>query len=163
MTGSIDYGGMMHRAVQGLIAQVLRDVAQKGLPGEHHFFINFDTSYFGVKMAPWLRDRYPESMTIVLQDWFEDLDVTDEGFSVTLNFGDQLERMTVPFSAMRSFVDPSVEFGFRFEAHDQAETLDELDEDGASEVSPEPDDGPDDGPAKPSGNGEVVSLDRWRR
>ncbi len=151
MTGSIDYGGMMHRAVQGLIAQVLRDVAHGGLPGEHHFFISFDTTEAGVQMAPWLRERYPETMTIVLQEWFQDLDVTDEGFGVTLNFGDQLERLVIPFDAMRSFVDPSVEFGFRFEAQPRDE------EDG------DEDDDPDDGGDDPPGGAEVVSLDRFRR
>lgn len=153
MTGSIDYGGMMHRAVQGLIAQVLRDVARGGLPGEHHFFISFDTTEPGVQMAPWLRERYPETMTIVLQEWFQDLDVTDEGFGVTLNFGDQLERLVIPFDAMRSFVDPSVEFGFRFEAQPRDEDEDEG----------EDDDDPDGGGADPSGGAEVVSLDRFRR
>ena len=152
MTGSIDYGGMMHRAVQGLIAQVLRDVSRGGLPGEHHFFISFDTTEPGVQMAPWLRERYPETMTIVLQEWFQDLDVTDEGFGVTLNFGDQLERLEIPFDAMRSFVDPSVEFGFRFEAQPRDE------EDGD-----EDDDDPDGGGDDPSGGAEVVSLDRFRR
>ena len=152
MTGSIDYGGMMHRAVQGLIAQVLRDVSRGGLPGEHHFFISFDTTEPGVQMAPWLRERYPETMTIVLQEWFQDLDVTDDGFGVTLNFGDQLERLVIPFDAMRSFVDPSVEFGFRFEAQPRDE------EDGD-----EDDDDPDGGGDDPSGGAEVVSLDRFRR
>lgn len=158
MAGSIDYGRMMHRAVQGLIAQVLTMVADEGLPGEHHFFINFDTTEAGVKMAPWLKDRYPESMTIVLQEWFQDLDVTEDGFSVTLNFGDQLERLTIPFAAMRSFVDPSVEFGFRFEAQPGSEDEGEGDDEG-----PE---GPDDGPDRPgpeAGGAQVVSLDRFRR
>lgn len=169
MTGSIDYGGMMHRAVQGLIMQVLRDVADGGLPGAHHFFINFDTSDEGVRMAPWLRDRYPESMTIVLQEWFQDLDVTEDGFSVTLNFGDQLERMTVPFSAMRSFVDPSVEFGFRFEAQtdpkaDRADRPDEGTDTGApADAGKKGDSDNGDDPGKPPGSGQVVSLDRWRR
>lgn len=148
MTGSIDYGGMMHRAVQGLIAQVLRDVARDGLPGAHHFFISFDTNEPGVKMAPWLRERYPETMTIVLQEWFQDLEVTDDGFAVTLNFGEQLERLVIPFEAMRSFVDPSVEFGFRFEAQPRAE----------DDTDPE-----DDDPNDPPGGAEVVRLDRFRR
>lgn len=159
MTGSIDYGGMMHRAVQGLIAQVLRDVSRTGLPGEHHFFISFDTTEAGVKMAPWLRERYPETMTIVLQEWFEDLDVGDDRFSVTLNFGDQPERLVIPFEAMRSFVDPSVEFGFRFEAQPHAGE----DEDQAGDDGPDDGGSPDSPPAGPSGGGQVVSLDRFRR
>src|SRR5699024_10514161 len=116
MTGSIDYGGMMHRAVQGLIAQVLSDVARDGLPGAHHFFISFETTHPGVEMAAWLRERYPETMTIVLQEWFDNLAVDADSFSVTLNFGNEPERLTVPFDAMRSFVDPSVESGFRFDS-----------------------------------------------
>mgnify|MGYP002714125237 CR=1 FL=1 len=79
MAREIDYGGMMHRAMQGLIADVLHGVAQDGLPGEHHFFITFDTRDEGVEMADWLRERYPEEMTIVIQHWFDNLTVDDEG------------------------------------------------------------------------------------
>ena len=106
MARGIDYGGMMHRAMQGLIADVLHGVAQDGLPGEHHFFITFDTREEGVEMASWLRDRYPDEMTIVIQQWFDNLTVTDEGFSITLNFGNSPEPMVIPFDAIRTFVDP---------------------------------------------------------
>ncbi|RNF34914.1 SspB family protein [Paracoccus methylarcula] len=150
----IDYGGMMHRAMQGLIADVLRDVAEHGLPGEHHFFITFDTREDGVEMADWLRERYPEEMTIVIQHWFENLIIDEEGFNITLNFGNSPEPMRVPFDALRTFVDPSVEFGLRFETQD------------SDEDEPDEDDGPDhedDGPDDPPGGGEVVQLDRWRK
>lgn len=156
MTGSIDYGGMMHRAVQGLIAEVLSDVARDGLPGAHHFFISFETTHQGVEMAPWLHERYPETMTIVLQEWFEDLSVDADSFSVTLNFGNAPERLTIPFDAMRSFVDPSVEFGFRFDSQQQDE------DDLSAEVEDDTEDD-DDGSDPPSGGAEVVSLDRWRK
>lgn len=150
----IDYGGMMHRAMQGLIADVLQDVADNGLPGEHHFFITFDTREDGVEMADWLRERYPEEMTIVIQHWFENLIIDDEGFNITLNFGNSPEPMRIPFDALRTFVDPSVEFGLRFETQD------------SDEEEPEETDGPeqeDDGPDDPPGGGEVVQLDRWRK
>lgn len=150
----IDYGGMMHRAMQGLIADVLQDVADNGLPGEHHFFITFDTREDGVEMADWLRDRYPEEMTIVVQHWFENLIIDDEGFNITLNFGNSPEPMRVPFDALRTFVDPSVEFGLRFETQDSDD--EEQDE---TDVAEQGDDGPDD----PPGGGEVVQLDRWRK
>jgi len=91
MAKTIDYGNLMHRAMRGLIQTVLSDVAKAGLPGDHHFFITFDTGISGVKMAKWLHDRYPDEMTLVLQHWFEDLTVTDDGFSVTLNFGNNPE------------------------------------------------------------------------
>ena len=155
MARSIDYGNLMHRAMRGLIQTVLKDVQKRGLPGAHHFFITFDTTAPGVEMADWLRARYPAEMTVVLQHWFDDLQVTDMGFSVTLNFGNNPERMTIPFDAVRTFVDPSVEFGLRFETHDE----DEDDED-ESEAADEDDDPEDDPPPQ---DAQVVRLDRFRK
>lgn len=151
MTRSIDYGNLMHRAMRGLIQEVLSDVAERGLPGQHHFFITFDTMHPDVEMADWLSDRYPEEMTIVMQHWFDNLEVTDEGFSVTLNFGDTPEPLYVPYDAIRTFVDPSVEFGLRFETQDD-------DDDPA----PTPvEDDMDDKPRPP--DAEIVSLDKFRK
>ncbi|MEO1789238.1 MAG: ClpXP protease specificity-enhancing factor SspB, partial [Pseudomonadota bacterium] len=118
MTGTIDYGNLMHGAMRGLIQKVLDDVAERGLPGNHHFFITFDTMHPDVEIADWLSDRYPDEMTVVMQHWFDNLDVTDEGFSVTLNFGDTPEPLYIPYDAIRTFVDPSVEFGLRFETQE---------------------------------------------
>jgi hypothetical protein len=151
MARSIDYGSLMHRAMRGLIQTVLTDVAQNGLPGAHHFFITFDTTHPEVDLAAWLRDRYPTEMTVVLQHWFENLSVTDDGFAVTLNFGNQPERMVIPFDAIRTFVDPSVEFGLRFETQ-AAEDEDEEDDDDI--------DVPDEAPRQ---DAEVVSLDKFRK
>lgn len=155
----IDYGGMMHRAMQGLIANILRDVAENGLPGEHHFFITFDTRVEGVEMADWLRDRYPEEMTIVIQHWFDNLTVDEDGFTITLNFGNSPEPLRIPFDALRTFVDPSVEFGLQFETQDDDDEDDD-DEINDDLLSDENDDGPDD---SPTSGGEVVQLDRWRK
>ena len=147
MTKSIDYGNLMHRAMRGLIQTVLTDVGTNGLPGDHHFFITFDTTVEDVEMADWLRSRYPGEMTIVVQHWFEDLVVTDEGFSITLNFGNQPEHLVIPFDAVRTFVDPSVEFGLRFETHDQDDDEDE----------------PEDDPTPPQGEAQIVRLDKFRK
>ncbi|MBA4490222.1 SspB family protein [Paracoccus sp. S1E-3] len=155
MTRAIDYGGMMHRAMQGLIAEVLSRVAESGLPGEHHFFITFDTREDGVEIADWLRERYPTEMTIVIQHWYEDLRVNSDGFEITLNFGNSPERLVIPFDALRTFVDPSVEFGLRFE------TQEAEDEDEIAEIEIETEAAPEDEP--PKGSGEVVSLDKWRK
>ncbi len=80
MSDTINYGQMMHRAMRGLLVELLNEVAVTGLPGEHHFFITFDTTHPDVEIADWLRERYPEEMTIVMQHWFDDLEVTDEIF-----------------------------------------------------------------------------------
>ena len=150
MTRKIDYGNLMHRAMRSLIQEVLRDVAANGLPGQHHFFITFDTMHPDVEMADWLSDRYPEDMTVVMQHWFEGLEVTDEGFSVTLNFGDTPEPLYIPYDSIRTFVDPSVEFGLRFETQ----------EDPTGPVdTPEA----DDDESSPSPDAEIVSLDKFRK
>lgn len=151
MARSIDYGNLMHRAMRGLIQSVLNDVAEHGLPGAHHFFITFDTRHPGVILADWLRERYPTEMTIVIQHWFENLAVTDEGFSITLNFGNNPEPMVIPFDALRTFVDPSVEFGLRFETQDGDEEDDDDQTDIEVEEEPE------------RRNAEIVSLDQFRK
>ena len=158
MTRSIDYGNLMHRAMRGLIKTVLEDVAEHGLPGAHHFFITFDTTHEHVDIADWLRERYPSDMTVVMQHWYENLDVGEDGFAVTLNFGDQPEPLYIPYDAIKTFVDPSVEFGLRFETGED-------DEDDGDD--PDPGNGPstDDDPseAEPHADAEIVSLDRFRK
>lgn len=119
MSRSIDYGNLMHEAMRGLIRKVLLDVADNGLPGSHHFFITFDTSHPDAELADWLSDRYPGEMTVVMQHWYDKLDVGVEGFAVTLNFGDAPEPLYIPYDAIKTFVDPSVEFGLRFESQDE--------------------------------------------
>lgn len=150
MAKTIDYGNLMHRAMRGLIQTVLRDVAANGLPGAHHFFITFDTTVEGVEIADWLRARYPDEMTIVIQNWFENLTVTDDLFTITLNFGNNPEPLIIPFDAVRTFVDPSVEFGLRFEQHDEDEDEEEEDD-------------PEDDPEPPQHDAQVVSLDKFRK
>ncbi|GAA4229799.1 hypothetical protein J4E08_03510 [Sagittula sp. NFXS13] len=156
MSDSIDYGKLMHRAMRGLIYEVLQGVAADGLPGDHHFFITFDTTHPDVELATWLTDRYPGEMTVVLQNWYDDLDVREDGFSITLNFGDAPERLVIPYDAIRTFVDPSVEFGLRFESQ-------EVDDEDDDDPTP-PDDGPDGPDSEPvQHDAEVVSLDRFRK
>lgn len=152
MSRGIDYGNLMHRAMRTLIQQVLVQVADDGLPGEHHFFITFNTLHPGVEMAEWLSDRYPQEMTIVIQHWFENLAVSDEGFTVTLNFGNRPEPLYIPFDAIRTFVDPSVEFGLRFETQ---ESEDEEDAPMVQDVEPEPE--------APKTDAQIVSLDSFRK
>jgi len=157
MPRRIDYGKLMHRAMRGLIQEVLSGVAEEGLPGEHHFFITFDTTHPDVAIADWLRERYPEEMTIVIQHWFDALEVREDDFSITLNFGDRPEPLVVPYDAIRTFVDPSVEFGLRFESQ-ESDDDGEDDDDGAPMVE---DAEEEDGGGR--GEADVVSLDRFRK
>lgn len=161
MSRTIDYGNLMHCAMRGLIQEVLQDVSERGLPGEHHFFITFDTRHPDVQIADWLSDRYPEDMTIVMQQWFEDLQVTDDGFGVSLNFGDAPERLYVPYNAIKTFVDPSVEFGLRFETQEDADSSDRTLQSVPEAPMVEVDDDADTEAAKP--DAEVVSLDSFRK
>jgi hypothetical protein len=156
MAHGIDYGNLMHDAMRRLIQQVLAGVAKGGLPGAHHFFITFDTMHPDVEIADWLSDRYPEEMTIVIQHWFDNLEVTDEGFSITLNFGDQPETLFVPYDSIRTFVDPSVEFGLRFETQEPSDDPDEV-ADAPMAEDVEPDD------RKAQKDAEIVSLDSFRK
>jgi len=159
MSRSIDYGNLMHRAMRSLIQNVLAGVARDGLPGEHHFFITFDTLHPDVQIADWLSDRYPEDMTIVIQHWFDNLTVTDDGFAITLNFGDRPEPLFIPYDAIRTFVDPSVEFGLRFETHAHDGDADDDDPDDAPMAE---DVVPADGDAQRH-DAEIVSLDKFRK
>ena len=159
MTDTLDYGSLMHRAMRGLIFNVLEQVRDHGLPGNHHFFITFDTTHPDVQLADWLKDRYPAEMTVVIQHWFDNLVVREDGFSITLNFGDQPEPIQIPFDAIQTFVDPSVEFGLRFENQDMEEIEDEAEADEA-EPSAEATETSDEAPRKEA---EVVSLDQFRR
>lgn len=152
MPKGINYGQLMHKALRVFIADVLSQVARDGLPGKHHFFITFDTTHPGVDMAQSLRDRYPGVMTIVLQEEFWDLAVMKNRFSVTLSFGNVPEPMVIPFEAITTFADPSVEFGLRFDAHEEREQ--------GSDEDREP---PPPTPIKPQPAGDVVSLDKFRK
>ncbi|MDR6266293.1 ClpXP protease specificity-enhancing factor SspB [Roseobacter sp. N2S] len=161
MTDTIPYGQLMHRAMRGLMRELLIDISKIGhLPGEHHFFITFDTTHPGVDIADWLRARYPEDMTVVMQHWFDNLVVSEDRFAVTLNFGDQPEPLVIPFDAIRTFVDPSVEFGLRFDSHEDEDEmeLDDVPESPMMVIEDEEDDEP-----TPKGDAEVVSLDSFRK
>lgn len=159
MTDTLDYGSLMHRAMRGLIFDVLEQVRDHGLPGNHHFFITFDTTHPDVQLADWLKDRYPAEMTVVIQHWFDNLVVRKDGFSITLNFGDQPEPIHIPFDAIQTFVDPSVEFGLRFENQD----MDEIEEDAEADETELSADTTDASDEEPRQEAQVVSLDQFRR
>jgi hypothetical protein len=172
-TDHIRYDVLARDALRGVLRRVLTDAAEHGLPGEHHFFITFLSTADGVKLSPRLLAQYPEEMTIILQHQFWDLVVTEDRFEVGLSFGGIPERLVVPFAAIKSFLDPSVQFGLQFEPSDAAaETpaanLPAVPAPSALAVAApattaESNDESKDEPAKPSEGAEVVRLDRFRK
>jgi len=184
----IRYDILARDALRGVVRTVLIDAATKGLPGDHHFYITFDTCAQDVRLSPRMLAQYPEEMTVVLQHQFWDLVVTDEGFEVGLSFGGIPEKLVVPFAAIKGFFDPSVQFGLQFQEIEEAAA-----EAGAPEgapaatgkeaarppaehkrarrgpptVVPTPANPPPaaagDDPDKPTDSGQVVRLDRFRK
>lgn len=184
MADHIRYDLLTQQALRAVVRNVLADAAKKGLPGEHHFYITFDTRAEGVKLSPRLREQFPKDMTIILQHQFWDLAVTDEGFEVGLSFGGVPERVGVPFDAINAFFDPSVQFGLQFEeiAEQQDNRSPPADSQKAGLKGQPPSRTPDTAPTtvapvdsalpappdeqaaeRESGGAEVVRLDRFRK
>jgi len=172
-TDHIRYDVLARDALRGVLRKVLTDAATHGLPGEHHFFITFLSRADGVKLSPRLLAQYPEEMTIILQHQFWDLVVSEERFEVGLSFGGIPERLVVPFSAIKSFFDPSVQFGLQFEPTEAAGEApathlpaapapSALAVPAAAPAAGEQTETPEE-PAKPSEGAEVVRLDRFRK
>jgi hypothetical protein len=166
-TDHIRYDVLARDALRGVLRRVLADAAEHGLPGEHHFFITFLSTADGVKLSPRLLAQYPEEMTVILQHQFWDLVVTEDRFEVGLSFGGIPERLVVPFNAIKSFFDPSVQFGLQFEPSDAAAekpvaNLPAVPTPSTAPV-PVPATENQDEPAKPSDGAEVVRLDRFRK
>jgi uncharacterized protein len=172
-TDHIRYDVLARDALRGVLRRVLTDAAEHGLPGEHHFFITFISTAEGVKLSPRLLAQYPEEMTVILQHQFWDLTVTEDRFEVGLSFGGIPERLVVPFNSIKSFFDPSVQFGLQFDPSDTATEAPAANLPAAAAPAPSaltvPPTGPasaaenQDAPAKPSEGAEVVRLDRFRK
>jgi hypothetical protein len=167
-TDHIRYDVLARDALRGVLRRVLTDAAEHGLPGEHHFFITFLSTAEGVKLSPRLLAQYPEEMTIILQHQFWDLTVTEDRFEVGLSFGGIAERLVVPFNSIKSFFDPSVQFGLQFEPADDAApeapaaNLPAVPASSAVAAAAPPIEDKDE-PAKPTEGAEVVRLDRFRK
>jgi uncharacterized protein len=166
-TDHIRYDVLARDALRGVLRRVLSDAAEHGLPGEHHFFITFMSKADGVKLSPRLLAQYPEEMTIILQHQFWDLAVTEDRFEVGLSFGGVPERLVVPFAAIKSFFDPSVQFGLQFEPSEAAsETPAATKLPAVAPAAALPAAAPaaeQEEPAKTGDGAEVVRLDRFRK
>lgn len=111
---TIDYPSMIDNAMRDVVRQSLMHIERYGLPGDHHFFISFQTNFPGVSISPQLKSRYPEEITIVVQHQFWDLHINSELFSIMLSFNNIPEKLVVPFDALTAFADPSIKFGLQF-------------------------------------------------
>lgn len=132
----IRYDILVQQALRGMVRDVLAEAATKGLPGEHHFFVTFDTTAEGVQISDRLLERYPEEMTIVLQHQFWDMKVSDRHFEVGLSFSGVAEKLVVPLAAIKGFADPSVQFTLQFET--LADTAaNDADDEGEPEAAPQ--------------------------
>ena len=157
----IDYQQLTRDALRDVVRKVLAQAAEEGLPGEHHFYLTFDTTHPGVEVSAQARNLYPQEMTVVLQHQFWDLAVDDEAFSVTLRFGGQKQRVLVPFEALTTFVDPAAEFGLnleRVEPEGDHDVVLEADDDPSADRSDE-----ESVVSRSESGGDVVPIDRFRK
>jgi hypothetical protein len=174
MNDRFHYDALVDDALRSVVKRVLVQVAEKGLPGSHHFYISFRSTDPGVEIPDYLRAKYPEEMTIVLQHQYWDLILYDDAFEVTVSFNKQQERIKVPFMALSAFVDPSVRFGLQFDRKDKAGNLIEKSDTAPAAPTPLPapepkakSDGTPEaaaGEAKPEdAASKIVKLDSFRK
>jgi len=151
----LDYHALIQNALRSVVREAMTRVAAEGFPGEHHFYLSFRSAAEGVVVPSFLRERYPDEITIVLQNQFWNLEVDEEGFSVSLNFDASRQRVGVPWEALTAFVDPAAEFALRFAPEEAEEDEASAGEAGASE---------DDGAAgSADATAEVVSIQRFKK
>ena len=156
----IRYDILAQEALRGVVRKVLTEVSRTGLPGEHHFFISFMTQAPGVRLSQRLVEQYDKEMTIVLQNQFANLKVSETGFEVELSFDGRPEMLSIPFSAVKGFFDPSVQFGLQFDVERAPTTEAAISPPATAETAAVP--AP--APASPESKGEkVVSLDSFRK
>ena len=167
------YDVLAQHALRSVVKLALQRVARDGLPGEHHFFISFDTNHSGAAVSKRIKAKYPDDMTIVLQHQFKNLRVFDKHFEVELSFDNSPERLTVPFAAIKGFFDPTVQFGLQFEAGalessedgDMVDGADDSDYAEADIPAPDANSANDEAGAAKASNDDttVVSLDAFRK
>jgi hypothetical protein len=152
-----DYPKMVEAALRGVMREALARTVREGLPGDHHFYVTFRTHAPGVGIPNRLLSKFPDEMTIVLQHQFRALEVGEDAFSVNLSFQSRSERLRIPFAAVTTFADPSVNFGLQFQvpAAQPAEVT------ALSAQLPPPEPAEPAELARPAA--EVVTLDKFRK
>ena len=114
----INYKALIQNAMLSMVRDILKKISQSGLPKNHHFLITFFSNSNGVIIPDWMKEKYPEKMTIIIRSWFENLSVTEKKFEISLNFNNTVEHLTIPFSSLELFADPSVDFAISFNQSD---------------------------------------------
>ena len=110
----MNYKVLIENAMLNMVRDILKKISKDGLPKKHHFLITFSSRTKGVIIPDWMKEKYPDKMTIIIRNWFENLNVTDKKFEISLNFNNNVERLTVPFNSLELFADPSVDFAISF-------------------------------------------------
>lgn len=164
---AFDYPRILQRALRSVVREVLTRTAAEGLPGEHHFYLSLRTDHPETRVPAFLRERYPQEITVVLQNQFWELQVDDEGFAVTLRFDGQQARIEVPFTAVVAFFDPAAQFGLRFDLAGLGGTAPITAGPGEATAVPAgdidaPGEGAEQSEPRPGGEGKVLSFERPR-
>ena len=110
----INYKVLIENAMLNMVRDILKKISQSGLPKNHHFLITFFSNSKGVIIPDWMKEKYPDKMTIIIRNWFENLNVSEKKFQISLNFNNTVEHLTIPFSSLELFADPSVDFAISF-------------------------------------------------
>jgi uncharacterized protein len=162
------YDQLAQNALRGVVRDALRKIQRTGLPGEHHFYIAFNTRYPGVGLSPRIAERYPREMTVVLQHQFWNLTITEDRFEVELSFDNIPEKLIIPFSSIKGFLDPSVQFGLQFEVVPVEEQVEQksgevIEMGSAPKGEQVPATNGEDEAPKDASEKKVVSLDAFRK
>ena len=131
----MNYKVLIEDAMLNMVRDILKKISKDGLPKKHHFLITFSSRTKGVIIPDWMKEKYPDKMTIIIRNWFENLNVTDKKFEISLNFNNNVERLTVPFNSLELFADPSVDFAISFNQFNSMLSKTEVDKETSDQIA----------------------------
>jgi hypothetical protein len=131
----MNYKVLIEDAMLNMVRDILKKISKDGLPKKHHFLITFSSRTKGVIIPDWMKEKYPDKMTIIIRNWFENLNVTDKKFEISLNFNNNVERLTVPFNSLELFADPSVDFAISFNQFNSMLSKPEVDQETSDQIA----------------------------
>jgi hypothetical protein len=131
----MNYKVLIEDAMLNMVRDILKKISKDGLPKKHHFLITFSSRTKGVIIPDWMKEKYPDKMTIIIRNWFENLNVTDKKFEISLNFNNNVERLTVPFNSLELFADPSVDFAISFDQFNSMPSKPEVDREPSDQIA----------------------------